>query len=324
MMKRWKWFFMFLIISLAVVGCNDNEEIEEQETENRIVLTVMSSGGSDEILKKIVEEQFPEVSLSFLSYPEEEFYTVMKMKLATGNGADFISVQPGYAGSNELYSLAAGGYLASLPENCTEVLGLDPKAKNLMKVDDRVYGISNISLMLGVLYNKRIFDEEGIKVPACWEEFLDCCESLAKKKIQPIIFGGKDKREIQYGIYQIAVNRLYASKPDFDQRLRERKASFSDPNTWDHVLKTYFQLFEKGYIQESCNYLRTSEALEGFQRGEAAMLISNSMHAIPFLMSEELRGEYGFFPLPANERGGQQYVCKGSLEDSVYIPDQIM
>jgi raffinose/stachyose/melibiose transport system substrate-binding protein len=296
-------------ICFVLSGCAGKEKQAEENTEQKIRLTMITERTDYETLEEMVEEKFPNVELEVECFPEEQYYTVLKTRLATGNGADFLFVQPGYAGSNGVKSLAEAGYLLPITELVQES-SFEQQEEKLLQADGEIYGLSSDIFILGISYNKKIFSENNLQVPTCWEDFLDCCETLKKKQIQPIIVGNKTKMYYQFGLYQIAAIQLYPKNPSFDEQLLTGESSFLDQETWDHILEMYTGLFEKGYIQKDSFSLTLQEAVEKFQHEEAAMMISGS---IIEGFEEQESEEYGMFPLPANNRGEQLYYSRGAI-----------
>ena len=95
----------------------DHEAIENA---GDITLTMMVSGVATdndfetEQLPALVKEKWPYVTLEVTKLPDDNYYTSLKTKLASGECPDIILTQPMYAGQNSCYALAEAGYLASL------------------------------------------------------------------------------------------------------------------------------------------------------------------------------------------------------------------
>lgn len=290
--------FLALVIPALLWGCTEDKPERNEET---TVLTYMAvgSGNNSYIGKSVmdqVQDKFPNVKIEALLYSEEQYYTVLKARLATGNGPDLFSIQPGYAGATGVISLAEAGYLEPVTElECIrERLGGEGTRK-LLTSSGEVYSVSFGTMALGVLYNKELFDRYCISVPNCWEEFLECCEKLKQHGIQPLIQGSRNVEVHQKGLYQIAVNRLYEKNPDYEKELREGKAKFTDQDTWDEVLEMYTGLYDKGYLQPDTVFLYPEEASRKLNQGEAAMMFE--------IGSPIGNNNFGFFPLPGNDRG---------------------
>ena len=281
------------------------------ERENHQQVTMMCPIYSAQILEDYWEKKNPESSLQVQTYPEEQYYTILKTQLATGKAADILDIQQGYGGPNGVEELSEAGYLEPLYDLPEDYPPDNPDS--LLYANGKVYGKATLRMMLGLAYRKDLFAEYGLSVPECWEDLLDCCEVLLENGIQPLITGGKDPTVFQYGLYQIAANRLYPSCPDYDEQLRKGKACFTDPGTWDDILDQYLSLFRAGYLGNNYLRLKSDEALDCFKSGEAAMIITTSLYYSSILDGEDAEKTFGFIPLPANRRGEQLCISEGLI-----------
>ena len=98
----------------------DGYDHEAIENAGDITITMMISGTAyendfeTEQLPKLIKEKWPNVTLEVTKLPDDNYYTSLKTKLASGECPDIILTQPMYAGQNSCYSLAEAGYLTSL------------------------------------------------------------------------------------------------------------------------------------------------------------------------------------------------------------------
>lgn len=279
----------------------DHEAIEKEDD---ITITMMVSGTAyendfeTEQLPALIKEKWPNVTLEVTKLPDDNYYTSLKTKLASGECPDIILTQPMYAGQNSCYALAEAGYLA--PLNDLECVQGREDLSSVTYEGDIVTATAGVSI-LGCYYNKDMFAEVGIEgVPQTWDEFLEACQKLQDAGIQPIVMGDKDQYVLQFGLYQLAANEIYSQNPDFDTQLREGEASFTDEGTWDKVLEMYKTLYDKKYIDASKSLgYGASQAITDFIDGKAAMTFDGSFNAAA-LTAEGAGGafERGYFPIP--------------------------
>ena len=322
-----KKFLSLLLSSVLVIsllsGCskssgndssNDGSSSGDSSTGEKTVITFMTSGtqateGEDfetQTLKKMVEAKFPNVTLEVTKLPDDQYYTSLKTKLATGEAPDMIWVQPRNAGANSVYSLAKAGYLTDLSDLNA--------AKNVpgtgdFTYDGKVYAIPCGVQFLGTYYNKDMFEANGIEVPTDWDSFLAACETLKNAGIQPIVMGDKDAYVMQFGLYQLAANAIYPKNAEFDNLLADGTTKFTDKDTWDKVLSMYSELYEKGYIEEGSLGIGASQAIQQFIDGQAAMTFDGTFNASAIKASGAVDFERGYFPLPGNATGETTYVA---------------
>ena len=283
----------------------DHEAIENA---GDITITVMTSGVATdndfetEQLPALVKAKWPNVTLEVTKLPDDNYYTSLKTKLASGECPDMILTQPMYAGQNSCYALAEAGYLASLNDlDCVQ--GREDSLSSVTYDGDIVTQTAGVSI-LGTYYNKDLFKQAGIESePQTWDEFLEDCKKLKDAGIQPIVMGDKDQYVLQFGLYQLAANEIYSKNPDFDTQLRDGDASFTDEGTWDKVLEMYKTLYDEGYIDASKSLgYGASQAIQDFIDGKAAMTFDGSFNATA-LLAEGAGGDFerGYFPIPGTD-----------------------
>lgn len=286
----------------------DGYDHEAIENAGDITITMMVSGVATdndfetEQLPALVKEKWPNVTLEVTKLPDDNYYTSLKTKLASGECPDIILTQPMYAGQNSCYALAEAGYLASLNDlDCVQ--GREDSLASVTYDEDIVTATTGVSI-LGTYYNKDLFKEAGIESePQTWDEFLEDCKKLKDAGIQPIVMGDKDQYVLQFGLYQLAADEIYSKNPDYDTQLRDGDASFTDEGTWDTVLEMYKTLYDEGYIDSSKSLgYGASQAITDFIDGKAAMTFDGSFN-VAALTAEGAAGDFerGYFPLPGTD-----------------------
>lgn len=297
----------------------DHEAIEKA---GDITITMMTSGTAyendfeTEQLPALVKQKWPNVTLEVTKLPDDNYYTSLKTKLASGECPDIILTQPMYAGQNSCYSMAEAGYL--VPLNDLDCMQGRQDLASVTYNGDILVAVNSISI-LGCYYNKDMFAQVGIESePQTWDEFLEACQKLQDAGIQPIVMGDKDQYVLQFGLYQLAANEIYSQNPDYDTQLRSGETKFTDEGTWDTVLEMYKTLYDKKYIDasQSLGY-GASQAITDFIDGKAAMTFDGSFN-ITALSAEGAAGNFerGYFPIPGT-KGVYTATCLGGGQ-SIY------
>lgn len=304
-------------VSVEAKAPTDIYDHEAIENAGDITLTMMVSGTAyendfeTEQLPNLVKEKWPNVTLEVTKLPDDNYYTSLKTKLASGECPDIILTQPMYAGQNSCYAMAEAGYLVPLNDlDCVE--GRQDLSSVTYKGD--IVTVTNSISILGCYYNKDLFAQAGITAePQSWDEFLEDCQKLQNAGIQPIVMGDKDQYVLQFGLYQLAANEIYSKNPDYDTQLRAGDTSFTDEGTWDTVLEMYKTLYDNNYIDasQSLGY-GASQAITDFVDGKAAMTFDGSFNATA-LTAEGAAGafERGYFPIPG-QSGVYTATCLGA------------
>jgi raffinose/stachyose/melibiose transport system substrate-binding protein len=148
-------------------------------------------------------------------------------------------------------------------------------------VADKIYSIpTGLSPTSILYYNKKILAQYALKVPKTWEELISAIEVLKKNKVTPIALGNKAAWPAQSSILSSLGDRITGS--DWFLNAAAGKGNkFTDPVFID-VLKHLQQLQTAGAFQEGFNGIDTTEAVQIFAKGEAAMLIDGGW-ALPML-----------------------------------------
>lgn len=307
-----------LTISM-LAGCGSSKDADSGKekggkSDEQVTITMLFDGVTAEndfettILPGLIEKEFPNVKIEITKLPDDQYYTALKTKLASGECPDIIKVQPRHAGANAVTSLAEAGYLEPLTD--LECIKAEPdSAREDMMYEDDVYAAATGLSILGTWYNKDVFAENNLEVPTNWDEFLNCCKVLKEAGVQPIVMGDKDMYVLQFGLYQVAANQVYPANPDYDEELISGDAKFTDKNTWDKVLEMYKTLYDEGYVDESSLGMGQQQAQQKFIDGKAAMTFDGSFSSAAVCAQGAAEFERGFFPMAANEAGEDTYAC---------------
>ncbi len=292
----------------ALTGCGGDGKKDSDE----ITITMMYSGTAaendfeTEVLPELVKEKYPNINLEVTKLPDDQYYTTLQTKLASGECPDIILVQPMYAGANGVIPLAEAGYLEPLTD--MKAVELSGAGANSFTYEGEVYGIASGVDVLGTYYNKDMFTQYNLEVPTSWDEFLNCCKVLKDNGVQPIVMGDAENYVMQFGLYQIACNEIYAENPDFDKQLRSGDTKFTDEGTWDKVLEMYTELYDNGYIDGSMSLgLTNAQSQQLFIDGEAAMIFDGGFNMPAISKEGAVSFERGYFPLPGTD--GDTYAA---------------
>jgi raffinose/stachyose/melibiose transport system substrate-binding protein len=277
---------------------------------DKATITIMYSGTvqendfETETMPVLVEAKFPRLKLEVTKLPDEQYYTALKTKLASGEAPDMFFVAPAYAGSNAVISLAQAGYLEPITDlKIVELAG--SSGTDAFTYDGKVYSVSSGASILGAYVNLDMFNDNNLQIPTAWDEFLNCCQVLKDAGITPIVMGDKDMYVMQFGLYQLAATIVYPANPSYDYDLRTGKTKFTDPGTWDAVLEMYAALYENGYVEPSSLGISQQQSQQMFIDGQAAMTFDGSWSA-PTLRQSDF--ELGYFPLPATNNSADTFA----------------
>jgi raffinose/stachyose/melibiose transport system substrate-binding protein len=177
-------------------------------------------------------------------------------------------------------------------------LGLQDKFNSLdeFTVDGKVYGLPLAGYAEGVFYNKKMFADNGLKVPTTWDEFLKVCETLKSKKITPIALAGKDA-----WVINMLTNTLWVHSAGIDAI----PGVVAGTNKWTDAdladgFKKLEELTKKKYFNDGALAIGYDEQKNKFAKGEAAMSVDGSWsggwYSDP--ATSKVAADVGFFTFP--------------------------
>lgn len=217
----------------------------------------------------------------------------------------------------DLFQTWGGGVLwqyadAGLVKDLTEELARDgwgdsflPGPMAVYQKDGKIYGVPWRFGMVGIWYNKALFEQAGIEeTPKTWDEFLGVVQQLKEAGITPIALGEKDKWTGHFWWSYLAVRN--AGQEGF-AKAQNREGAFTDPAfiTAGTQLKQLIDLepFQEGYLEQGYGDQQVVMAKE-----QAAMeLMGQWAFGANSGVAEDNLDNYiahtGWFPFPMVEGG---------------------
>ncbi|WP_432487843.1 ABC transporter substrate-binding protein [Kineococcus sp. SYSU DK018] len=228
------------------------------------------------------------------------------------------------------YTLEVGNYvstgvltdLSDLPE----ARRVDPKYQVLVDQFATNEGETNVLpysvASAGVIYNVRLFEENGVSVPRTWSELITACETFRAAGVTPLYSTFQEVWTIQQGLFDYCTGSaldvagffadLRALGPDAGP---EEAVSFSSVFA-DPVEK---MLQFASYSNPDAASRAYADGNLAFGRGEAAMYLQG-----PWALGEIEKVDptlpVGTFPLPMTEQPGEA-AARVNLDLALWIPD---
>ncbi|MGV8873034.1 MAG: ABC transporter substrate-binding protein [Rhodococcus sp. (in: high G+C Gram-positive bacteria)] len=185
---------------------------------------------------------------------------------------------------------------------------IDPDVQALVEEWDRLDSDATAALPFsltasGVLYNKQIFEQNGVDIPETWSEFVAVCETLTAAGVVPIYGTYKDPWTIGQGVFDYAAGGLIDTAA-FYEDLHSAGGDFGpdSPSTFsntfaDALPKMEFLLANAQPNAASRGY---SEGNAAFAAGGAAMYLQGPW-ALAELTKFDPALQVGSFVLPVTE-----------------------
>lgn len=243
----------------------------------------------------------PDITVTFETFEATNYNTILSTALAGGTGPDVMMVRA-YGG---LENVATAGYLEPLSDENVPALAefAEPAlAAESVRADGQVYAVPFASQTQLVIYNKAIFDANGLEEPQSWEELMALSQTLKDAGIIPFANGTAtawQNETVTFGLGSSLIGTdfyedLMAGEADFtDERFTSALAAINE------VAQEYFP---DGFIG-----LDYPSAQQLFASGMAGMFIGGSYELATFeSLNPEI--EMGVFAAPGESAEDEKLV----------------
>ncbi|AYZ74095.1 extracellular solute-binding protein [Fusobacterium necrophorum] len=315
MKKKFLKMILFVVIALfnmIFIGCGNDKQNEEKNVSTaQIELKFLHKWPQEEnsaYFKEVVaefEKENPNIKIVMEGVGEEPIKDKLRILMGTDEQPDVFFSWSGEFAKKFIRSenaLDLTPYLEKDKEWKDSIMtaGLEPFSDN-----GKNYGIPFRINGKFFVYNKKIFEENEIKAPETWKEFLNNCDILKKKGITPIGLGN---------IYPWAachyITGLNQKMVPDDIRKKDYIAETGEFTNEGYVtaLKMLKELNDKGYFNKGINSVEHNMSLEMFYAGQVAMTY---IELEEFLDVEKKLGDHwGFFAMPRVEGalGNQNFL----------------
>lgn len=301
-----------LAISLAACGANNNTggnngkaangggNDKKQEQEN-ITITFQNiypdpTDPKHGAVKKIVEQYQAEhknITIELDSLNTDQQKLKLKTQAASKEVPDITVVNP----SAQMKPFVEAGLFAPL-NDMVEQNGLkDTFQEGILdwySFDNNLYALPDGNNIGVVYYNKELFEQAGVKVPATFEEMIEVVKALKSKGITPIAIGEKDTWTGSF----LFMNVLLRTNggPGFLQDVQDGKKTFEDQAFVDAV-DSFQDLVQAGAFQDGATSFDYNAGENLFKTGKSAMYYMGSW-ATGGIETSSVNGKVGVFKFP--------------------------
>lgn len=195
-------------------------------------------------VRKIVdlfEEANPNIKVEVQPVKYDDYYTLLKTKIASGDVIDVFSINAG----SQTKLLVDGGYLEDLTDQAFMKSNFEASALQEQATDGRNYIMPLNGGPIALFYNKNIFKNLEIEIPRTWDALMEAAKKIKESGITPFALGWKDGWPLgMWSSRDLPSNTaLIANQPDFFTNLETGKAKFADNPailaTIEHAKKIY-------------------------------------------------------------------------------------
>ncbi|MDA7026844.1 extracellular solute-binding protein [Bacillus sp. CLL-7-23] len=294
--------FLLLIVILAFTGltaCKKDGASKDGKVEIEFFQYKTEARGTFDKLIAKFEKENPEIRVVQSNPPDA--MTVLKTRIAKRDMPDVI----GMGADVTLKELVDAKALADMSDS-PALDGIQPAYVQMVKDVSgakEVYGIPYATNAVGVIYNKKMFKEMGLKVPQTWDELIATADKVKKTGKIPFYFTFKDAWTTLPSYNVLAAN---TQGEDFFEKLHAGETSFSKGH--QEAANKYLKLLEYGHKNQ--NGKAYNDGNTAFANGESAMYLQG-IWAIPEIKKANPNIELGVFPFPVTNKPGESKVVSG-------------
>ena len=233
----------------------------------------------------------PGITVSFETFEAANYNTILATALAGGTGPDLMMVRT-YGG---MENIASAGYLEPLTTTTVPALAefTEPAlASETMRSDSQIYAVPFASQTQLVIYNKAIFDANGLAEPQTWDELLAASQTLKDAGVIPFANGTAtawQNETVTFGLGSSLMGKT------FYDGLMAGTTDFTDP-AFTGALASVADLAAK-YFPDGFIGLDYPSAQQLFSSGMAGMFVGGSYELATF-KTQNPDIELGVFPAP--------------------------
>ncbi len=246
------------------------------------------------------------IKIELQNAPGDDYFTTFKAKMAADELPDLVgvhSITPRYETASTQIKEDTFIDVSDL-----ENVGKYPQeVLDTLKINGKLFYVPTTQNTMGVLYNKTVFEENGLSVPGNYEEFVSVMETLKGAGTPPLAGSFADAWTAQIIPFIAFDSYVLRNDPDvakklYDVETNESTLRWSDLGEGiDKTLGLTKEWIDAGYFSNDPIGTDANTACQLLATGKAAMFITGCWEYSVAAQAAEDPSVIGFFPLPLNE-----------------------
>ncbi|TBL81067.1 ABC transporter substrate-binding protein [Paenibacillus thalictri] len=291
------WGIPFCLLALtAAAGCSASTEVapdvqQQAAAGQPVTLRIMHvmDGSHPDALKAVtdsVTRRNPRIKFDIQQTSTVQYAELLKTKMASGAAPDIV-----FGKVSEYTDIVKAGQIFDLSGQ-PFVDRMTDEVKKMMTVDGKIYGIAEDVFTLGVFYNKDMFKQYGLEVPATYSEYVRVMETFRNNGIPPFARTYKEQQWIRLEF--LSEWRVIAAQkyPNFFLDIQSGAAKLSDYPEFRDTLARFAKRLSYKSGDELGMY--AYQALQSFAGGKFPMMILHSGN-LTDIRKNNPEGHFGFF-----------------------------
>jgi raffinose/stachyose/melibiose transport system substrate-binding protein len=333
-MKQLTYALSLIVLLALLAGCAGvqqaapaagGEEAAAAPSGEAATLTLMASQGWVKDAELELAQKFEDetgIHVDYQIIPADQYFSVLKTKLNSGEGTDIFMGQSGKTDLQVQYDVEKNAVDLSGEE---WVARHEPLSLDMVSLDGKVYGQeiwdTIASNYFVIVYNKQIFEEQGLSVPASYAEFKDVCLALKDAGINPIYQPMSDGwHHVLW--FPMVGPRFEELNPGLAEQLNANEVTFAESPVMVEAITQLKELYDLGCFGDNALSDAYADMNAKLAAGEYAMGLSTLTTAVAIETDypETAATTFGFFPIPladnqlapAHPAGPSKFIYSGS------------
>lgn len=285
------------IASTLFTGCGSQASSQSTDSGKNVTITFMT-WESSEMNAKIVdslsgfEKENPNIKVKLIPSPLEDYGTKINQMISAKQAPDIF-----YCGNDWAREKGAAGLLYDYTKKIKSEKGMEgnfyPDLLSQWKSGGHYYGLPGLINLVGIFYNKKMFNAAGIKPNVNWtyQDMYDAAEKLTNKSEKMYGMYGQPVTPFDFGNY----SATKGGKP-FTTEFTNPKSVTISPEFKEGV-ELYKKYLANGSVS-SPDY-DTKNITSMFMQGKVPMMWYGQWAADELIRNAPKDFEWGFLPSPA-------------------------
>ncbi|CAH0346479.1 ABC transporter substrate-binding protein [Bacillus sp. CECT 9360] len=307
-MKKSIWLSILLVFSLVLSACSSSSSTgdsgDKKDSEKLEIFSWWTGAGEEDGLKALIElfeEKYPDVPIENAAVAGGAGTNAKAVLASRMQGNDPPATFQIHGGAE----LNEGWVKADKMEPIDDLYekeGFNDKfPKDLIDMvskDGKIYSVPvNIHRGNVLWYNKKVFEENGLKAPTTFDEFFEVADKLKAKGVTPLALGDKEPWTATHLFETVLLGKLGA---DEYTKLWNGELALDDPKVVEAV-ETFKKMLS--YINEDHSSRNWQDASQMVAKGEAAMNVMGDWAKGYFVNDLKLKvnEDFGYIATPETE-----------------------
>ena len=295
-MKKRMMLGFTMMAGLILTGCGSDAGTGDDKTVTVSMMTNETEAKLVEWQDQVIadyEEEHPDVKIDIQRLGYDDYVQTLQTKFASGDAPTIFQVENIY-----LEKYVTNDYVVDMSESKAKDY-YEPSQLSNLSLDEKLYALPYNTNVLGVTYNKEIFEEVGIEtLPKTESEFYAACEKLEAAGYTPIASGYKETWAIMADMQADYVNSLLSNNEQAIVDLVSREDTFVGNENWTAVLE---RLQNRRAFMQSDLFGTSWDAATTMVANEEAVMVVSGQWAANNIAEYAEDMELGMFPLPVSE-----------------------